>query len=78
MTREQIIRELAAEGLVIVPAEPTAEMVEAGFRDGIRIGKKAVADIMAIWGPRAGAMHPHEPGLVSAIREAIRAGALKP
>jgi hypothetical protein len=78
MTREQIIRELATEGLVIVPAEPTVEMVEAGFRKGMRLVPKYVRETIENWRVHAGTKHPGEPGLVAAIREAVRAGALKP
>ena len=78
MTRDQIICELASEGLVIVPVEPTVEMVEAGFRKGMKVVPKYVRETIDNWRPRAGARCPHEPGLVAAIREAIRAGALKP
>jgi len=77
MTREELIAELAAEGFVIVPAEPTVEMVEAGFRRGMRLVPRHVRETIDNWRPNAGAKHPHEPGLVGALREAIRAGALR-
>lgn len=77
MTREELIRELASEGFVVVPAEPTVEMVEAGFRKGMRLVPKYVRETIENWKPHAGAKHPREPGLVPAIREAIKAGAMK-
>lgn len=77
MTRAELIRQLEAEGFVVVPAEPTVEMVEAGFRKGMRLVSKHVRETVELWRPCAGSKHPDEPGLVSAIREAIRAGAIK-
>lgn len=77
MTRAELIRQLEAEGFVVVPAEPTVEMVEAGFRGGRRNIAKYFQETIELWRPRAGSKHPHEPGLVSAIREAIKAGAIK-
>jgi hypothetical protein len=72
------INQLAFEGYSVVASEPTIEMVEAGFRKGMRCVPKYVREIIESWAPNAGAKHPHEPGLVSALREAIKAGSSDP
>lgn len=65
---------LLREGYVVVPAEPTIEMVEAGFSRGLRVLPSYLREVISRWAPHAGARHPNEPGLVSALRAAIAAG----
>lgn len=67
------LRLLLDEGYSVVPTEPTVEMVEAGFAKGMRVVPSYVREVIARWTPHAGARHPNEPGLVSALRAAISA-----
>lgn len=76
MTRDELIKELYSEGLVVVPFEPTVAMVEAGYAGAFRVVPRYVRELIDNWLPHAGARHPHEPGLVTALREAVKAGAV--
>lgn len=67
---------LLREGYAIVPAEPSVEMVEAAFAKGMKVVPSYVREVISRWAPRAGARHPDEPGLVSALRAAIAAGSI--
>lgn len=77
MTRAELIQQLRAEGFAVVPMEPTVEMIEAAFSRGLRVMPSYVRDTVDQWKPNAGARHRQEPGLVSAVRAAIRAGGIE-
>lgn len=68
------LRVLLREGYVVVPAEPSIEMVEAGFAKGMKVVPSYVREVISHWAPNAGARSPNEPGLVAALRAAIAAG----
>lgn len=65
---------LLREGYAIVPAEPSVEMVEAGFAKGMKVVPSYTREVITRWAPYAGARYANEPGLVSALRAAIAAG----
>lgn len=71
---DDAFRLLLLEGYAIVPAEPSIEMVEAGFAKGMKVVPSYVREVISRWAPLAGARHINEPGLVSALRAAIATG----